>query len=161
MSNIIIKEIKDFNLDFVLEIKQLEIENLGEASGINEWIIPVIIKYGKLIVAVKKDDFMQKSSRELIIGVNELIRDWNDFSRAFIHSFYIKEGFRNKGTGSLLLGESIKILKRDKIKKIELTVDPQNISAIRFYEKFGFKLLEFKKNMYGKDINRNIMLCNI
>lgn len=71
--DIIVKEVKDFNLDFVLKIKKLEIENLGEVSGINEWVIPVIIKYGKLIIAIKKAKQQINNGEDLIIGVNELI----------------------------------------------------------------------------------------
>jgi len=161
VKDIIVKEVKDFNLDFVLKIKKLEIENLGEVSGINEWVIPVIIKYGKLIVAIKKVEKQRNNEEDLIIGVNELIRDWGNFNCAFIHSFYIKKGFRNKGAGSILLKKSIEILKKDNIKKLELTVDPKNQTAIRLYEKFGFKTYEFKEDLYGKGINRNLMVCDI
>ena len=68
MGDIIVTEVKNFDLDFILKIKKLEIENLGRLSGINEWIIPVIIKYGKLIIAVKKDNLDSKNRNDLIIG---------------------------------------------------------------------------------------------
>jgi len=161
IENILIKEVKNFDLNFVLEIKKLEIENLGKISGINEWVIPVIIKYGKLIIAVKNDKNPNNNKENLIVGVNELIRDWNDINCAFIHSFYIKEGYRNQGIGTILLKESIEILKKENIKKIELTVDPKNYAAIKLYEKFGFKRIAFIKDLYGKNINRNIMACEI
>ena len=161
MENIVIEEVKDFDLDFILKIKKLEIENLGRISGINEWLIPVIIKYGKLIVAVKKTVEASKNRKDIIIGVNELIRSWENKEIAFIHSFYIKKGYRNKGTGSLLLDKSIVILKKYGIKKIELTVDPQNFSAISLYKKFGFLNSGFKEDMYGKGTGRNIMVCDI
>jgi len=161
IENILIKEVKNFDLNFVLEIKKLEIENLGKISGINEWVIPVIIKYGKLIIAVKNDKNPNNNKENLIVGVNELIRDWNDINCAFIHSFYIKEGYRNQGIGTILLKESIEILKKENIKKIELTVDPKNYAAIKLYENFGFKRIAFIKDLYGKNINRNIMACEI
>ena len=161
MSDIIVSEVKNFDLDFILKIKKLEIENLGRLSGINEWIIPVIIKYGKLIIAVKKDDLAPEGQKDLIIGVNELIGSWEDRSLAFIHSFYIKKGCRNMGSGSLLLEKSLEILKKQGINKIELTVDPQNIAAISLYKKFGFINCDFKEDMYGKGIGRNIMVCEI
>lgn len=161
MDNIIVTEVKDFDLDLILKIKKLEVENLGRLSGINEWLIPVIIKYGKLIIAVQKADLCTKKEKDLIIGVNELIKSWEDKSFVFIHSFYIKKGYRNKGSGSLLLEKSLEILKKQGIKKIELTVDPQNITAISLYKKFGFKNSGFRKDMYGKGISRNIMVCEI
>jgi len=161
MDNIIVKEVKDFNLDFVLKIKKLETENLGRIWGLNEWIIPVIIKYGKLIIAVQKADLKDKSRKDLIVGVNELIRSWENNNIVFIHSFYIKKGYRNKGFGSLLLEKSIEILKKQCVQKIELTVDPQNLTAIGLYKKFGFINSGFKEDMYGKGIGRNIMVCEI
>ena len=161
MDNIIVTEVKDFDLDFILKIKKLEIENLGRVSGINEWLIPVVIKYGKLIIAVKKADLHTKKRKDLIIGVNELIGSWEDNSLAFMHSFYIKKGYRNRGYGSLLLEKSLEILKKHGIKKVELTVDPQNITAISLYKKFGFINSGFREDMYGKGIDRNIMVCEI
>ena len=161
MDNIIVKEVKDFNLDFVLKIKKLETENLGRIWGLNEWIIPVIIKYGKLIIAVQKADLKDKSRKDLIVGVNELIRSWENNNIVFIHSFYIKKGYRNKGFGSLLLEKSIEILKKQSVQKIELTVDPQNLTAIGLYKKFGFINSGFKEDMYGKGIGRNVMICEI
>jgi ribosomal-protein-alanine N-acetyltransferase len=161
MDNIIIKEVKDFDLDFILKIKKLEIENLGRIWGLNEWLIPVIIKYGKLIVAVQKADLHIKKGKDQIVGVNELIRSWENNNIVFIHSFYIKKGYRNKGFGSLLLEKSIEILKKQGVKKIELTVDPQNLTAISLYKKFGFVNSGFKEDMYGKGIGRNIMVCDI
>jgi len=161
MDNIVIKEVKDFDPDFILEIKKLEIENLGRISGINEWLIPVIIKYGKLIIAVQKAEPASENKKDLIVGVNELIRNWGNKDIAFIHSFYVKKGFRNKGSGSLLLDKSIEILKKQGIKKIELTVDPQNLTAINLYKKFGFINAGFKEDMYGKGIDRSIMVCDI
>ena len=161
MNNIAVEEIKDFDLDFILKIKKLEIENLGRLSGINEWLIPVIIKYGKLIIAVQKTECTSEGQKDIIIGVNELIRCWENNDSVFIHSFYIKKGYRNKGTGSLLLDKSIKILKKQGVKKIELTVDPQNFTAISLYKKFGFINSGFKEDMYGEGIDRNIMVCDI
>lgn len=161
MNNILIKEIKDFDLDFVLKLKKLEIENLGKVSGINEWFIPVLIKYGKLILALENSGFSKCDKKTEILGVNELIRDWNDYNCAFIHSFYVRKYFRKKGIGSLLLEKSIEILKKDNIKRLELSVDPKNFEAIHLYEKFGFRFCGFRKDMYGKGIDRNIMACDI
>ncbi|MHB1346434.1 MAG: hypothetical protein ACYCXK_02980, partial [Candidatus Humimicrobiaceae bacterium] len=86
MNNIAVEEIKDFDLDFILKIKKLEIENLGRLSGINEWLIPVIIKYGKLIIAVQKAECTSEGRKDIIIGVNELIRCWENNESVFIHS---------------------------------------------------------------------------
>ncbi|MDD3520577.1 MAG: GNAT family N-acetyltransferase [Actinomycetota bacterium] len=160
MDNISIKVLNDLDPDITFELKKLEISNLGQSASINEWVIPVFIKYGKVIVAVKCEKKYLKKKEE-IIAVNELLRKWGDPKTVFIHSFYVKESFRGKGIGSLLLEESIKILKKEKVKNIELTVDPQNMQAIRLYEKFNFKKADYIANLYGKGIHRDLMICKI
>ncbi|HAX17534.1 MAG TPA: hypothetical protein DCY00_02925 [Actinobacteria bacterium] len=160
MDDISIKVLNDINPDITLELKKLEISNLGRSASINEWVIPVFIKYGKIIVAVKNTG-KSPGQKEKIIAVNELIRKWDDPGTVFIHSFYVKKSFRKKGIGSLLLKESIRIMKEEKIKKIELTVDPGNFQAIRLYKKFDFEKTDYIENLYGEGIHRDLMTCRI
>ncbi len=160
MENISIRVLNDINPDITLELKKLEISNLGRIASINEWVIPVFIKYGKVIVAVKNSSSGLEEKGK-IIGVNELLRKWDEPETVFIHSFYVKKSFREKGIGSLLLKESIKILKEEKVRKIELTVDPKNLLAIRLYEKFNFKKTDYFEDLYGHGIHRDLMICRI
>lgn len=160
MNDISIKVLNDINPGITLELKKLEISNLGRSASINEWIIPVFIKYGKVIAAVKNCKYGLKEKEE-IIAVNEILRKWDDPETVFIHSFYVKKSFRKKGIGSLLLKESIKILKEEEVKNIELTVDPQNLQAIRLYEKFNFKKTDYIADLYGEGIHRDLMKCKI
>jgi len=165
MEKIIVKEIKEFDLDLILKIKHLEIENLGKEASINEWVIPVIIKYGKIIAALQKESsnstFVKEFRDNEIIGINEMIRKWDDCSCVFIHSFYVRTMNRNSGIGSRLLEESLKILRQSGTSKVELTVDPNNFAAVHLYEKFGFKVTEHIKDLYGKGLDRNIMAKNL
>lgn len=150
MVDIKIEEVKDFNLKLVDEIKILERRNLGRKSSINEWVIPVIIRYGKLIVAKNIE-----TSR--IIGVSELIRCWDNNKLAFIHSFYVDKKFRSKGIGKKLLLRIIEILRTEGIEIVELTISPKNNIGLNLYKKFGFKVEKVRKNEYGKGINRYLM----
>ncbi len=59
----------------------MEVENLGKEAAINQWVLPVIIRYGKLFIAV--------NNKDNLIGVCEIIRSYMIPSTAFIHSFYI------------------------------------------------------------------------
>lgn len=150
MAGIIIRELNDFNWQLLDDIKKLEERNLGRAAAINEWIIPVIIRYGKIIIA-------QDTRDQGIIGVCELLRSFKDEYTAFIHSFYIDIPYRRKGAGKKLLGKAIRIMKTDKIKTIELTVDPGNTIALSFYGGFGFEKAGIRKNEYGRGIDRTLM----
>jgi ribosomal protein S18 acetylase RimI-like enzyme len=146
-----IKVIKDFNLSLIENIKKLEIENLGKAAAINEWQIPVIIRYGKLIVAQLK-----RSGK--IIGVCEIIREWKGTRIAFIHSFYICSKYRAQGIGKKLLKNALDILRDENFEQVELTVDGENKVAVRLYESFGFEVKETRTDEYGKGINRDLMV---
>jgi hypothetical protein len=56
MNSIFIQEIKGVDWKLVSRIGKLEKKNLGSKASINQWVIPVIIRYGKFIVAQKSMD---------------------------------------------------------------------------------------------------------
>jgi len=151
MPEIIIKTIKDFDLSLIENIKKLEIENLGKDAAINEWQIPVIIRYGKFIVAQLK-----KSGK--IIGACEIIREWKETRVAFIHSFYVCTGYRAQGIGKKLLKNTLDTLRDENFEQVELTVDAKNKTAVSLYEGFGFEVRETRADEYGEGISRNLMV---
>ncbi|MFA5015134.1 MAG: GNAT family N-acetyltransferase [Actinomycetota bacterium] len=155
MNEIIIRDIRSVDHKLVRMIEKLERRNLGREASINQWLIPVIIRYGKFIVAQKDGDDPD------IVGVCELIRSWKSETCAFVHSFYIDKAYRRKGIGKKLLEEVISNLKKDGFKEIELTVDPGNKAANQLYKKFGFKRIDFRKNEYGRGINRDLMKLDL
>ena len=149
MENIFVKHVKDPDPGMVEALCRMEVENLGQEAAINQWVLPVIIRYGKLFIAVNdKDD---------LIGVCEIIRSYPVPATAFIHSFYIDGKFRNKGIGKLLLGEVLGELKSDSFKEVQLTVDPDNRVASRFYRSFGFKKKGIRKDEYGSGMHRDYL----
>jgi N-alpha-acetyltransferase 50 len=137
--------LESFDANLIGRLIKLEVDNLGREAAVNEWQLPVIIRYGKFIVA----------ENELgdIIGVCEMLRQWREPLIAFIHSFYIEESFRHRGIGKSLLENVIDILKKDGFKSAQLTVDPDNKPALSLYGRFGFvkKLLEIGEYGEGRD----------
>ncbi len=154
MLEIEIKTVKDFNPELIENIKKLEIENLGKDAAINEWQIPVIIRYGKFIVAQLK-----KSGK--IIGACEILREWKETRVAFIHSFYICNGYRAQGMGKKLLKNTLDILRDENFEQVELTVNVENKAALNLYEGFGFKVGELRSDEYGVGVNRNLMILKL
>ena len=60
--------------------------------------------------------------------------------RADIFSVYVKPDYRGKRIGFRLIEETLKLIKENKdIIKVNLTVNPLQLSAIKLYEAFGFK----------------------
>ncbi len=144
--------LKNFDAGLISKLIKLEIDNLGEEAAINQWQLPVIIRYGKFVVA--------KNERGDIIGVCEMLRQWGQPGQApeaFIHSFYIEEEYRRRKIGKNLLENVINMLKKDSFKSVRLTVAPDNKPAINLYESFGFerKLLEIGE--YGENQDRYLM----
>ena len=63
--------------------------------------------------------------------------------------------FRNRGVGSNLLGDGIRIAREVSVlnpfKKLVLQVAVQNTAAQSLYKKFGFEFCGTIKNYYGRD----------
>ena len=60
----------------------------------------------------------------------------------------VTEKYLGLGLGVLMMNQLISFAKQNKVKEIKLSVDNDNIGAIKLYEKLGFKLLE-KKEIFG------------
>ena len=141
--------LKSFDADLIMTLKKLEVDNLGREAAINQWQLPVIIRYGRFIVA--------ENENEEIIGVCEMLRQWEQPLDAFIHSFYIVEKYRCRGIGKNLLENVIDILKKEGFKSVQLTVDPGNKPAMGLYGRFGFKKKQLKIGEYGEGHDRFLL----
>lgn len=60
----------------------------------------------------------------------------------------VKSEFQNQGIGSILLKY---IIDNKQDKKIMLEVRSKNINAIKFYQKYDFKIINIRKNYYKDD----------
>jgi ribosomal protein S18 acetylase RimI-like enzyme len=149
MEDIIIKHIEDFNTDFIEELCRLEIENLGKEASVNQWVLPVLIRYGLVSIA-------EKLPHGETAGVCQVLRGYRNPSLAFIYSFYIRPHLRGRRIGRLLLEGVLKKLITENIEKVELTVDPDNIPAASLYTSTGFKRIVTRKDEYGKSVNRDL-----
>ncbi len=57
-----------------------------------------------------------------------------------IYSVYVRPDYRGQGVGKQLLQETLRLIKENKeIIKVNLTVNPLQISAVKLYESVGFK----------------------
>lgn len=59
----------------------------------------------------------------------------------FISKFYLKDSYRGKGIAQEFMLQLEAIFKKAGQKEMQLTVNRQNIGAINFYFKVGFKIL--------------------
>ena len=59
----------------------------------------------------------------------------------------VNPDFQGQGIGNILMTELISDAKENNIEKIHLTVDKENITAQKLYEKFKFKKIELSENV--------------
>lgn len=147
MEDIAIKHIDNFNPELIRDLCKLEIENLGEEASLNQWVIPVLIRYGLITIA-------EKHPNREIAGVCQVLRSYRDLSGAFIHSIYIRPHLRGRRIGKMLLEGVMKRIKSDDFKIVQLTVDPENTPAVALYDSMGFKRSSVLRDEYGEGVDR-------
>ena len=102
----------------------------------NRWIADSYSKDNTITFTLKKDDW--------IIGYMSLqLQPKMDFIHLF-HVF-IDRSFRGKGFGKLLAQKAISYAEENNIPAITLFVIPNNQSAIKLYESFGFAEIGYSK----------------
>ncbi len=99
-------------------------------------------------------------NEEHIIGYVILIKD-NEF-RFNLINFIIRKKYQNKGYGSLLMQETLNVVKKYKeINKMILNVKTTNLKAIKLYKKFGFEIIERIENYYRENESAYLMELKI
>lgn len=78
-----------------------------------------------------------------------------------ITNIVVKKDYRKNGIGNILLNKLISLAKENKKTKIILEVNENNISAIKLYEKNGFKKYGLRKRYYNNTDNAIIMNLKI
>lgn len=69
----------------------------------------------------------------------------------------VDERFRNMNVGSMLLFNAIKMLQNNNIFTVRLEVRKSNIPARKFYQKRGFKQVQYQKKYYSDGEDAIIM----
>ena len=104
----------------------------------------------------KRDTFYEVVQREntvYIVGeldgkVIAYAGAWLSFNEAEVMSVAVEENFRERGIGTKLFAELIKICKERGATAITLEVRPSNTAAIKLYESFGLKSVGRRKGYY-------------
>ena len=98
----------------------------------------------------EKDDLEDSAIHRAIIEDNNIVGvgrlHFIDNNNAQIRYMAIKEEFRNKGLGKLIVAEFIQISKEQKISKIILYARK---SAVKFYEKYNFSIVKKAHRLKG------------
>ena len=77
------------------------------------------------------------------------VSTWLVFEEAHITAIAVREGYRGRGVGELLLGGAIEFAMHKKSRVVTLEVRVSNRSAIALYQKYGFKKVGLRKAYYS------------
>jgi L-amino acid N-acyltransferase len=66
-------------------------------------------------------------------------REWPAYKYSVEHSIYVQEGFKNKGIGTILTKELIRIASERELATLVAGIDEANENSIKMHVKLGFK----------------------
>lgn len=148
MVKLFFEEMKVEHLDFVLEIEEL---SYGEHHwSRNSFEGEIKNNVSNYCCALIENENGQKTP----VGY---LGTWKIFEEAHITTLAIHPKWRKKKIAQALLINGIEKLYKEMVKFITLEVRTSNTSAIKLYEKFGFKSLGKRKNYY-QDNNEDALI---
>ena len=104
--------------------------------------------------SILKSECSNENSKVIVAKIDEEIVGfasiWKAVDDAHITNIVTHKNYRNKGIGSALLEELIKIAKEYKVQSLTLEVHEENIPAQNLYKKYNFKI-QGKRKKYYKD----------
>lgn len=144
--------LEKFDLALLQSLVQLETEAFG-VGGLNEWHLVPFIRHGRVYVA---------SEQQKTVGLIQYMRDWDNPRKAYLMGVSIAKEMRGQGLGTILIRTTLQTLKKENVEEVELTVDPENLGAIKIYEgKLGFVAKGVRKDEYGAGENRVVMMLSL
>jgi ribosomal protein S18 acetylase RimI-like enzyme len=139
-SNIKVSVAAPAHIDDLKELTKQLVEGLGQDFdpkrfdwGIRRRLYDPLQRHG-ILIAIDEDS-------DEIIGmiIAELRIDPFGSSEGYIKQLYLKEDYRKKGAGSLLLEKALEHLKKIKVEKVKVNIKEKAVEASKLYEKMNFK----------------------
>ncbi|MEW6425324.1 MAG: GNAT family N-acetyltransferase [Bacillota bacterium] len=130
------------------QICRLEQASFGE-GGLNRWHLMPLVRHGRVYGYYENNT---------LIGCMQFLLDWENREKAYLYGFSMADGYRGRGLGTKFLKSSLAELAREGIKKVELTVAPDNQAARKVYEeKLGFQIIKHRIDEYGPGETRLVL----
>lgn len=148
LNRVIIEPVQEKDLDQIYEI---EMENFKFFWSKNYILFNIRLPdaFRKFYVAKVDDE---------VVGY---VVCWLSDETAHIHNISVKKHYQNLGIGSKILDFLTEKLKEINIKIIMLEVRKDNILAIKFYKKFGFKDVIIKEKFYPDGEDAIVMIKDL
>ncbi len=128
-------------------LQALESEAFGHL-GLRAYDLAVVAEAGMLLVGSVGDE---------IVGGCQLLRMLDEPGAFFVVGFYVRPGWRGRGLGETLLQAVIEEARVAGAESLLLTVAADNSRALSVYEKAGFGIEEFVRDLYGDGEHRHLL----
>lgn len=113
------------------------------------------------IIDILKDELKSQNSEFVCAKIENKVVGFAGIKivldTADIMNIAVKEDYRRQGIATLLLNNILDICNEKNIKTINLEVNEENFSAIRLYQKFGFKENGRRKKYYDNKFDAILM----
>jgi len=150
IDNLKVYVVQDFNLKLLNRMVKFGLDIFGDL-GMDQWGLVPQIRHGNVYV-------LTEEGKHKIVGIAILMRDWEDYYKAYLFDYAISEEFQGKGLGFEFLKVIAEDLESQGFEKMSLTVDVNNEPAIRLYrDKIGFESVLYSIDEYGKGEDRFVM----
>ena len=109
------------------------------------------------------NEYELKKSSSVYVDNNEIVAFISYqilYERAELNYIFVKESERRKGIASMLIEQMISDCRNKDVETIDLEVNSINESAIKLYQKFGFKVAS-KREKYYHGIDGLIMILEV
>lgn len=146
MSNIIFRDANEQDLPFLLEL-----ESNFKAPWKKENLMYELTSNPVSRIVVAEQDLK-------VIG---FIDYWITFDSATIAQIAVDPVFRKKGIATELFNRMLQECEKEKVVYITLEVRSHNVSAIKFYEKLGFKNILLKPRYYENGDDAFYMIMGV
>lgn len=157
-----VKKFQDFVNSLVEEHAKITVNKKMSFDKEKKWLEAILKN-----VKSQKQVFLFAKYNGEVVGTTSVTLNRGRKSHIGDLGISIREGYRGIGLGKYLMGEVLKLTKKElkpKPKIIQLSVYPNNKPAIALYKKYGFKIVAKipKQLQYkGKLLNEVIMILEL
>lgn len=131
-----------------MSIRLMEVKDLNEILVLEHQLFTSAWNEEDFIYEIETNPFSFNyvlEDNEEIVGYAGL---WITYEQAQITTIGVKKECQRKGYASLLMKHLLELVRAHQCEMISLEVRVSNESAIKLYEKFGFKNVGIRKNYY-------------
>lgn len=133
-------ESKFWRIELTLKPLEKPLEKISESEFFEEFV-------------EEPKAFVAKLNGEQVGWIELGYHKWNNRMRVW--EFLVKEEFRRRGIGTLLMKHAIKLANEKGARMLVLETQTCNVATIDFYLKFGFELIGFDAAAYSnQDIEK-------